>query len=266
MKIHPVALVLPEMDAARFSELKTDIQKYGVRVPVVVWRDQIIDGRHRWKACEELAVRCPIIASDVEEEELPALVWSLNGHRRDLTVSQRGLAGAKLANLQLGSNQYREKEGPRDQAPTSQPITNVARAEAAKLVGVGVTSIDNGLAVLRSGNRDLISRVERGVETLNSAAQKVPRPHSRKHRDVVSLTTAPQRRLPVIPANQIRENAIRQLAQITSVIEAQSSAPLPAYDTIQTWLSEWLLPALPILKQFRKTLEQEIQNEKRRHA
>lgn len=77
------------MDPDAFRELKEDIQAHGVIVPVLTYRGEIIDGRHRWRACMELGIPCPT------EEWTPAtggsvgqVVASLNLRRRHLSASQ----------------------------------------------------------------------------------------------------------------------------------------------------------------------------------
>jgi hypothetical protein len=54
-KFHPACLVLPKMSDAEFRELREDIRNQGQREPIIV--DEaglILDGRHRWLACQEL--------------------------------------------------------------------------------------------------------------------------------------------------------------------------------------------------------------------
>ena len=51
LPIHPAAELFPMMSADELRELGEDIRRYGLRVPVVVWKEQkhfppqLIDGR-----------------------------------------------------------------------------------------------------------------------------------------------------------------------------------------------------------------------------
>lgn len=182
LPVHPIASAFPDMDADRYASLKADIAKRGVIIPIITWRGQIVDGRHRARACEELGGDCPHREVECAESELPALVWSLNAERRDLTPSQRALVAGKMMNLQLGSNQYDDKRVCTSYKPTS-------RKAAAKAAGVSPAYVDRALRVLRSGDTETIAAVEKGDLNLYSAVAKVrPYPNKKKADDAVAET------------------------------------------------------------------------------
>ena len=85
---HPAADAFPMMDAARFGELKADIEVHGLREPITLCDGMILDGRNRHNACEELGVKPRF---QTFEGDPWAYVWSLNGQRRDLVAEQRYL-------------------------------------------------------------------------------------------------------------------------------------------------------------------------------
>lgn len=61
LTLHPVAALFPAMPAAEYAALVKDIRERGVRVPILVRKGQILDGRHRYRACQELGVPCPMV-------------------------------------------------------------------------------------------------------------------------------------------------------------------------------------------------------------
>lgn len=87
-KTHPAADAFPMMEAKRLEELKQDIEKNGVQVPVVLSEGMILDGRNRVRACIELGLEPPVKTFDGDPW---SFVWSLNGTRRDLVAEQRYL-------------------------------------------------------------------------------------------------------------------------------------------------------------------------------
>src|SRR5690606_30090176 len=103
LTIHPVANLFPEMGAAEFTQLVDDIREHGQREPIITWRGQVVDGRHRLRACTELGVEPILREHDGDEDSLPALVVSLNLRRRHLDESQRGIVAGRLANMQSGA-------------------------------------------------------------------------------------------------------------------------------------------------------------------
>jgi hypothetical protein len=98
---HPVASLFPEMPAADFVALVADIRQNGVKVPILVHRGKILDGRHRYRACLELGIACPVVQWDGEDAWLEA--QSRNMLRRHLAKDQiyaiRKLAAERFPEL-----------------------------------------------------------------------------------------------------------------------------------------------------------------------
>ena len=86
-EIHPLALRMPEMSATDFSLLKESIQRDGLLNPIVLFERRILDGRHRYRVCQELQ----IVAEFVEYRgSTPAtFVFGNNVPRRQLSVSDK---------------------------------------------------------------------------------------------------------------------------------------------------------------------------------
>ena len=55
-RVHPAAAVFPIMSGREFDELVEDVRVNGLREPVVVSSDQLIDGRNRVRACAAAGV------------------------------------------------------------------------------------------------------------------------------------------------------------------------------------------------------------------
>jgi hypothetical protein len=83
---HPVAKLFPTMDLSDFAALKEDIRLHGVRVPILVHGGQILDGRHRYRACQQLGTTCPAIEWNGSDPWLE--VQSRNLLRRHLSKDQ----------------------------------------------------------------------------------------------------------------------------------------------------------------------------------
>ena len=148
------------MSEAEFSGLKADIAAHGVREPVWTWRGLLIDGRHRERACNELAIPCPAREWEGQEGGIVAFVISLNLKRRHLNESQRAVVAARIAPMEQG-----RPEKTRESAGLSQ-------AQAAAMLNVSERSIQD---VKRLGREapELLPAVERGEVSLNAAIGEI---------------------------------------------------------------------------------------------
>jgi len=88
--LHPVCADYADFTGAEADAMRESLRKLGRLVtPIALWRDQIVDGRHREMFCRELGIdlryddltdRCPT------EEAMRAHVAALNEHRRARTT------------------------------------------------------------------------------------------------------------------------------------------------------------------------------------
>jgi ParB-like chromosome segregation protein Spo0J len=92
------------MDETALAELAADIKAESQREPIYLWRDQIIDGRNRYKACKLAGVEPVFKRIDFPggEAEALAFVVSRNIKRRHLTFAQRSIIAGKIALPQPG--------------------------------------------------------------------------------------------------------------------------------------------------------------------
>ena len=58
---HPLARLFPDLADSDFAALVEDIRENGVKIPILVYRGQILDGQQRYRACRELNIRCPTV-------------------------------------------------------------------------------------------------------------------------------------------------------------------------------------------------------------
>lgn len=173
--IHPAAELFPEMSSEEFAALKADIQKHGLREPIISYTDcstrdvarVIIDGRHRYRACTELGIApkfAPAWTGNIAH--ITDLVISLNLHRRHLTTSQRAIIAAKLANMQHGGDRKSEEiKAPIDALKTQK--------QAAEMLSVGERSVERAAAVIREGTPEQVKAIESGASTVNAELQKL---------------------------------------------------------------------------------------------
>ncbi|GAC1610665.1 MAG: MT-A70 family methyltransferase [Aquirhabdus sp.] len=155
LTIHSAAYLFPQMSEEDYCQLKDDIRLHGQQLPILVQNGQLIDGRHRYRACRELGLTPKIeeIAIDASAERL---VVSCNLQRRHLNESQRAIIAARLSTMTVGSNQHTARA--------------VSQQQAASDLNVSVDSLQRAKTVLNLGADQLIQSVEVGQLDVNNAA------------------------------------------------------------------------------------------------
>ena len=159
LTLHPLAELFPPMSDDDYRALKADIARRGQLNPITVQHDQVLDGRHRWRACCELGILCHVrdLAAGVDPVDY---VVSQNLHRRQLSTEQRAMVAAKIANLGPGR--------PSKENGSDDPIS---LEDAAQRLQVGRATVSRAKQVIEHGSPELVAAVERGEIPVTFAAR-----------------------------------------------------------------------------------------------
>ena len=159
METHPLADLFPPMTTEEMASLVEDIKANGLAQPIVTHEGAILDGRHRYQACLQAGVEPQF--SEFRGGDALAFVLSANLNRRHLSVAQRAMVAAKIANMPA--------HRPEDKCAnlrTSQP-------EAAEALGVSRRSVQTAAQILDEAPK-LAKEVEAGNISLNAARKQLP--------------------------------------------------------------------------------------------
>ncbi len=156
---HPVADAFPLMTGKEFDDLVEDVRTHGLREPIWLHRDgRILDGRNRYRACSEAGVDPEYHYYIGPDSALPALVISLNLHRRHLNESQRAVVADRLATMPQGAR------------TDLQQICGMSQGDAANLLSVSTRSVETARKVNNAGSQQLIASVDAGDIAVSDAA------------------------------------------------------------------------------------------------
>lgn len=165
---HPLLEIFPEMEPAAFHEFVADIKANGVREPVWMYKGQLLDGRNRWLACEELGIQCPTREYTGDEKGVLAFVLSQNLH---LDASQRAMIAGEIANIRHGGDRKSDQAG-------KLQVDSVSRTDAAKMLNVSPEIVTMAKKVIANGTPDVVKAVKQGKLSVSSAAKLVgPNPN-----------------------------------------------------------------------------------------
>jgi hypothetical protein len=85
--LHPITRDYDDLTDEETAALRESLRAVGQLVEVVIWKGQIVDGRHRAKLCKELGHKLKYHdIGDVPEDEMRRVVRALNEHRRARTT------------------------------------------------------------------------------------------------------------------------------------------------------------------------------------
>jgi len=165
-EIHPAAELFPMMDQQSFERLKADIKENGQEKCITFFNGQLLDGRNRMKACDELGIE-PMI-EEIEgngDGNFDPFRWvlSVNLHRRHLTESQRAMVAGKMASIERGKiGNGRKVDGSIDPPTIDQ---------ASEMLSVGRASVVRAKQVLESCSEEIIEAVEQGQLPVSFASK-----------------------------------------------------------------------------------------------
>jgi hypothetical protein len=175
MKYHPYSEIWPLLDGEDFEKLKADIKANGLRLPILIYKDQVLDGRNRDRACEATGtVRCYTDAGDISEAQALDLVISLNDHRRHMSLAQRAFAADKLANIIHGGDRKSIK-GSRELL-----IKNTSLKQAAAKLSISHPSVKRARQIRTHGTETDIADVVAGRVTLSAKTAEISARTKRK--------------------------------------------------------------------------------------
>lgn len=211
---HPLSAAFPAMSAEEFQELKDDIEANGQRDPVVVLDEMVLDGWHRYRACNELLLPIKQIVLSPDEDPV-AFVLSHNLKRRHMTASQRAAAVVECS-------KWAPSGRPKNLAPGAKFATN---KEMAATAGTSERTISDAKVAEKAG---LGPEVKSGKLTAKKAAARA----TGKSAERRAAAPKPPKRPPWEPPpanagepdaaelNATRHDVLQELEDLRKIVQA----------------------------------------------
>ena len=168
IEFHPYSRLFPLMEGCELAGLVADIQENGLRVPIVLLDNRILDGRNRYRACMEAGIR-PVFEQYTGDDPL-GNVLSANLHRRHLTESQIGMVASALATMRQGAR------------TDIAQVCAMSQEQAAKRLAVSRRTVQYACTVREQGIPELVRRAERGEINVSLAARIAKMPQEQQRR------------------------------------------------------------------------------------
>lgn len=176
---HKLSAAFPSMSDADFQALAEDIALNGLKQPVVIYEEQVLDGWHRYAACVKAGMT-PKLTYLEQDEDPVSFVLSMNMNRRHLTVSQRA-AAVVACNVWrgVGSNQHDERVGNSAEALAEMADVSertIRNAKAAEEAGLGELVRDGELTAKRAADVAKLPKRQRAAAIKNGPPKKEEAP------------------------------------------------------------------------------------------
>lgn len=163
--------LIPPLSPEEYQYLEENILKDGVRDPLVVWGDILIDGHNRYEICQKHGITYKTVNKDFESDEEAERWIILNQFgRRNLTKFQRSELALKLKPMLAAQakerqkiycgNQYGKKSGLRQNSVQVQK--GKTSDDIAKIAGVSRDTISKVSVIQEKGSPEQIQRARTG--------------------------------------------------------------------------------------------------------
>ncbi len=223
-KYHPACELFPSLSDEELRSLADDIKENGLLEPIVVHKDEILDGRNRFQACEVAGVDPQFIAWDGEGSPTQFVI-SKNLQRRNLTASQRAAIAFELLPLLEAEAKERQRlsrgkgvKGAKDPSTS----TGKSSEHAAEVTGCSSTSVEQ---VKRAAHNapELLKEVRNGTLSAKNAADLSELPEAQR-KEVLEKARKPKAKV----ARLIRQAERNHLA----ALEKQDQKEITLHETI----------------------------------
>lgn len=124
---HEIADIFPLIHGKEFVDMKADIAANGVHESIVMYEGQILDGRNRFRACQETGVQPEFV--EYTESDPVGYVISLNLHRRHLDSDQKAACGIDTLPLYEKQAKKRQAKNALNNQPQSQNAEIIPESE-----------------------------------------------------------------------------------------------------------------------------------------
>lgn len=170
MKQHHLASsITPPQSPEEYEALRESIRSHGLMHPIILFEDSILDGWHRFKACQELKIE-PRFETFQSNGTSPLDVLIANSlARRNLTPTQRACLAVETQ--QAMADEYRKSKlgNPRLKKGDTHEKSHV---KCANMFGVNCTYVSNAIT-LRKRDPKLFEKCLRGEIGMRKAIKTV---------------------------------------------------------------------------------------------
>jgi N6-adenosine-specific RNA methylase IME4 len=175
LRIHPLAYIVPEMRSDEWTQFLADVKQAGIRVPLEVIGDTVIDGRHRLKAAQLLDIKqVPVVDAPINGDTAEVYMMKAAVLRRHLTDDQRAYLAVRWKNEnnhQGARTDIQSSTSAGMPCGSSESVIDT-RSITTELFNISRTKVDRATKV-KNSRPDLFEKVGTGDIALSNAYRQV---------------------------------------------------------------------------------------------
>jgi len=222
---HPLSAIFPSLPDDELKALAADIKTHGLHSAITIYKGEVLDGWHRYRACAMVGVNPRTM--EYKGSDPVAFVKSANWHRRHLTASQRGFT-------ETGLVQWKPSGDPKGGGVQNcTPAKSVA--EMAEDSGTSERTIQQSKVVHTNGTDTLKEAVKEGKIAVSKAAKIAKLPKEKqakamaepKKKKAKPAKPAPDEDYSADLAKEL-ESAATQITNLQAVVESLKKSDLAA--------------------------------------
>lgn len=176
---HQFSTVVRPFNGAEMAVLVEDVRIHGVRKKGILFQGMILDGRHRYKACQNIGIEMEWEVFEGTEQEALDYVLSSNIHRQ-LNAEDRSRMLVKVAEIYVDRKWEKKQKGLANQALAITPGSTSTQNQLSKTTGFSKATVQRAVAIAKDGVpklKEMVSEV--GFKAAAAIAAK-PKPEQRK--------------------------------------------------------------------------------------
>lgn len=183
--------LIPKVSDSDYQKLKESISQDGQWVPIIINQDGIVlDGHHRFKACNELEIEPKIESKSFDNKLLEKkFVIECNLNRRHLNDFQKAELGIPLLEIETILARQRQTELAKNQKPLAPNDTKgKASTQVSKQIGVSTTTFERAKKIIEKGSPELQKKVRNGTTSIAHAYTQI---QQIERQDLIPLAPMP---------------------------------------------------------------------------
>lgn len=179
--------IIPPLAADEFAQLEQNILNDGIREPLVVWGDTLIDGHNRLSIAEKHGLKYQTVNMDFLNDEA-AKEWIILNQfgRRNINKFQRSELALQLKPIvvEKAKESYKENVGRPKSNQISDTINKInTNKELAAIAGVSHDTIAKVEKIKEHAKPEVVEQVRTGELSINQGYQMVKREQKEAERE-----------------------------------------------------------------------------------